>query len=273
MTATTETTDERIAARRAELMKQRADRQDELDLPRTLTMRQVRDYVAVTATIDQQIAAFNAAVAAYAALPSLDADIKWRDFLTPARQTIDGELLAMHPRIRNKTELEQQQRLMFSIRLIDHGWAANKLPAPIIDLSHSRLGELMAAAGYDVVGLELLRGPNGFRGSLPETEQRIKELTKQRAEAQAALDMLLRTDEERATQDAESAQLRDAFNAMHCKYTDGGYVAHTEPGGDVLEPSAMTDLQRRAIEKMDAVEREYRQGVIDRQVGRATATG
>jgi hypothetical protein len=56
----------------------------------------------------------------------------------------------------------------------------------------------MAAAGYATDG-PALRGPNGFRDSLPDTEQRIKDHAKQRTAAQAALDAALLTDEERAT--------------------------------------------------------------------------
>jgi hypothetical protein len=262
MMTTTPTTDERIATRRATLTKARAVRKDELDLDRTLTMRQVNTYVAETTILDKQIAAFNTTVEKWAALPTLDADNKWFKFLTTSRKTIDAEILAMPPRIRNEKELEQQQRLVFSMRFIDFGDAANRLPAPIIDLSSTRVGELMKAAGFDVAG-QALRGPNGWQGSLPEVEKRIKELTKQRTEAQAALDALLITDEERTAQEAESAELAAAFNAMHCKYIDGGYVGYTD--GDVLPVSEMTPLQKRAIERMDTLEREYRQSVVERQ--------
>jgi hypothetical protein len=151
------------------------------------------------------------------------------------RKILCDELLAMPPRVRDKAAIERQQNLTFSIKLIDFGFAANRLRAPIISLESTRVGELMVEAGYDVVGLELLRGPNGFRGSLPDTEQRIKDLTKQRTEAQAALDVLLRTDEERAQQEAEDNAFHEAINTMDLAHgADGQSLVAFTKDGDVL---------------------------------------
>lgn len=248
------TADDRITARRAELMKQRAERQDELDLPRTLTMRQVREYLSETAKVDQQVAAFDATVERWAALPPLEPDVKWRDFLVAARQTIDGELTAMHPRIRNKEELAQQQDLTFCLRQIDTG-----LSPTAVTLAPTRLGQLMAEAGYDVDG-PALRGPNGWQGSLKEVEQRITTLTRQRADAQAGLDSALISDEERAAQEAEAKQLRDAYNGLNVKVGDAsGLVAYRD--GAVLPLDEMTELERRAFEKANAAFRAEREPV------------
>jgi hypothetical protein len=263
----TPTIDARITTRRTDLTKARAERLDPLDYPRTWTQRQVNVYDAETATLDRKIAAFNTAADTLAALPTLDADTKWRDHLVAWRATIDGELLAMPPRIRNEKELELQQRLTFSMRLIDFGFAANRLPWPIVSLASSRLGELMQHANYTIDDPGL-HGPRGFLGGIAEVEQRLKALTAKRTAAQAALDLLLRTDEEKAQQDAESAELNAAFNGLHCRLgSDGGHVAHDDYG-DVLPVDKMTDIQKRSIERMNAIERTYRQSVIDRQSGR-----
>ena len=74
----------------------------------------------------------------------------------------------------------------------------------------------MVAAGYDVDGPGL-RGPAGWQGSLPDVEARLKTLTRQRAEAEAALAVLLRSDEEQAAQEAEAQGHRAALRTMRLK--------------------------------------------------------
>jgi len=98
----------------------------------------------------------------------------------------------------------------------------------------------MIAAGYDVAG-PALYGPRGFRDSLPETERRLKVLTRQRADAQAALDAVLRTDEEQATRDAEDAVFYATMKTMQCNVdsTGTGFVAFTTDG-DPLDVADMT---------------------------------
>lgn len=245
---TTQTTDTRIAARRAALTKQRAERKDELDLPRTLTMRQVREYASETAQLDATIAGFEAKAAAWAALPSLEPDATWLAHLTTWRTTLCDELMTIKSPIRDREVKQRADSLTFSIKLIDFGLGINRLPEPIIDLRHLRLGELMELAGYATFG-EALRTPRGWRGSLPEVGQRIKALTAQRAAAEAALDALLLTDEERAKVEAESQAHRDALNTMDLKgNADGtGLVAFTKDS-DPLDVAAMTEVQRKAFE-------------------------
>lgn len=251
---TTQTTDARIEARRADLTTQRAERLDPLDYPRTWTQRQVNVYEAETARINAEIVDFEARVAAHAALPPPEPDQQWLAHLTSWRQTIDAELLAMPPRIRNNKELEQQQRLTFSIRLIDFGLGVSTL-GPIVSLSSTRVGDLMAASGYVTDG-PALRGPNGWRGALPETEKRIKTLTKQRTAAQAALDAALLTDEERATREDEHRAFRETLRTMHIRMngTGTGLVAYTDDD-EVLDVADMTPAQRQAFEWSDAASR------------------
>ena len=105
------TTDTRIEARRAHLTKERAERKDELDLPRTMTTRQVNEYLAETAKIDKKIATLNTAVAAHAALPSIEPDQRWRDFLTSSRDTCSAERLAIKSPMRDKSLMERAQGL------------------------------------------------------------------------------------------------------------------------------------------------------------------
>jgi hypothetical protein len=263
-TMKTPTFDERIVARRIAWVALRAARKDPDDM--TLSPNARRDYLAETTKIDQEIAAFNTTVEKWQALPSIEPDTRWLDFLTPSRATLSAELMAIKSPIRDKSVMELASRLDWAIKLLDHGLGISTIGA-IVDLSSTPIGQLMMAAGFDVAG-PALRGPNGFRGSIKETEQRIKELTKQHADARAALDLVLRSDEERATQDAESAALNVAFNGLHAKFVDGGYVAHTDDG-DVIPASDLTDIQKRAIDRSNALERAYRQSVIDRQSGRA----
>ena len=136
-TTTTPTTDEIIASRRNELHKQRAARKDALDLPRTMTTRQINEYEAETAKIDKAIAAFNTTVETYMALPPLEPDERWRDFLIASRATLNAELLAIKAPIRDDVTRERARALGWSIELIDHGLGISKL-GPIIDLSSNR---------------------------------------------------------------------------------------------------------------------------------------
>jgi hypothetical protein len=244
------TTDARIVARRLHLTRLRAERKDELDLPRTLTMRQVREYATETAKIDQQIADFEAKAAAWAALPTLEPDTKWRGHLVAWRETLNAELLAMHPRIRNEKELDQKTALDWAIRLIDFGLGISSLG--IVTLEPSRIGPLMQAAGYEVQG-EALRGPRGWRGGLAEVEARLKALTKQRAAAEADLTSVLLTDDERVKAEAESQAHRDALNTMDLKANaDGtGLLAFTK-NGDPLDVADMTPAQRAAFTRFEA---------------------
>lgn len=252
MTTTTPTLDERITTRRATLTKALAARKDPLDLP-PMTQREENAYVAETAKIDAKIATLNTTVATYAALPSLDTEIAWLGFLQSSRKTIDAEILAMPPRIRNEKELEQQQRLVWSMRLIDFGFGI-AVHLPIVDLSSTRIGELMAAAGYATSGPEL-RGPRGWQGPIKETETRIKHLTAQRATAQAALDVVLLDDTERAKHDAASAARRAVLDSLHLKMnsTGTGYVPCDEYG-DVRDPATLTPEQRDTLDRENATE-------------------
>ena len=264
---TTQTTEARIEARRLHLTKQRAERKDELDLPRTLTMRQVREYASETALLDQNIADFESKAAAYAALPTLDADTKWRDHLVAWRATLNAELMAIRTPIRDDATRDRARSLGFQIELIDEGFGIAKLP--VVDLSSTRLGELLKASGYETQG-EGLRGPRGWRGGIKEVEARIAALAEQRAADERALDAALMDDAERAKADAASQAHRDALNRLHLRInSDGsGYVAHDEYG-DVRDLAMLTPAEREVFDRADGA---YRQARLDRAMGREPVT-
>jgi hypothetical protein len=252
MTATYET---RIAERRASLMKQRVERMDELDLPRTMTQREVNAYIAETADLDKRIADFESTVAAWAALPTLDADTTWLAHLNEWRQTLCDELLAIKPPIRDKAVKDHHDRLTFAIRLIDFGFGIAKT-LPIVDLSSTRIGELMREKGYETQG-EALRGPRGWRGSIKEVERRVKALTQERAAAQALLDVALLTDDERAKAEADSAL--ETMDVRQNQKGDG--LAAWTLDGDPLAVTDMTPEQRAAFTWFERVSFPPRQTV------------
>jgi hypothetical protein len=80
---------------------------------------------------------------------------------------------------------------------------------------------------------------------LPEVEQRISDRARKR-DAAALADALL-TDDERA-------EPRDAFNSMRVK-VNGDRFGTYKSDGDVLDVTEMTPLQRKAFERMDAMQR------------------
>src|SRR2546422_5054921 len=99
----------------------------------------------------------------------------------------------------------RSQNLTVSIRSIDFG--AGEFRDSQWARETSRLGELMVASGYAVVGADPSRAYVGtlpWRGSLKEVEQRLKETARRRAQAQQQLDSALLDDDVRATQEAEA---------------------------------------------------------------------
>jgi hypothetical protein len=173
--------------------------------------------------------------------------------LTSAPQTLAAERMTIKSPIRDPHILGVERNLSLSIRCIDRGRAVFNDTG--WELENSKLGELMRAAGYQQVGADPGRhyvGQLPWYGSLPEVERRIADLAKKRQAAQAALDEALMADDERAKREAESAKLREAFNAMRVKVgADGLLVAYREDG-DVFPTSEMTELQRQAFERVNA---------------------
>lgn len=236
------TTHERLA----QLTKESAT----LDTRRNQAQQEVDTCSARMESLAQRASAIHVATTTLAHLAPLAPEQKWLAHLTTWRKRLCDELLAVPRRNRDRVEMDRQQNLTFSIRLIDFGLGGTLL-SPFLDLSSLRVGELMAEAGYATSGPEL-RGPRGWLGSIPEVKQRIEDVTKQRAKAQAALDDALMTDEERATHEAEDRVFRETLNTMDIRINDDpnvpGLVAYTKDG-DVLTESEMTAAQRKAFER------------------------
>lgn len=222
-----------------ELAARRATRKDELDLPRTMTPREVQTYIAETAELDATLRALRAAEATLVEADArLVADRAWLAFLTQARVTLCDELLSIKSPIRDRATKDRATALDFSIRLIDVGTGISTL-GPIVTLGPTPIGQLMAAAAYVTDGQDLY-GPRGWQGSLKETERRIAESVKRQTAAKAALDRILRADDQQAH--------REVLNSMEIRNSaDGnGLVAFVD--GEPLPVSAMTPEQQAAFE-------------------------
>lgn len=233
--------------RLAELAAQRAARKDTLDLPRTMTQREVNAYHAETVALDAKIHALRTASDTLAEVgPALDANTKWLGHLTAWRAALVAELLQIKFPIRDRSVKERADALDFSIRLIDYGLGASTL-GPVLTLAATPIGRLMREADYATES-PALTGPRGWRGSVKDVEERIKALTQQQATAQAHVDAALLTDAERATREAAHATRRELLESMQIRRNaDGtGLVAFT-PDGDPLDPAAMTPEQRTAF--------------------------
>ena len=236
----TPTTDARISTRLAELTTQRAAIPDAVaDESRASEARE----------IDARIHAIRTTTEALASMP-LEPETKWLGHLTAWRDTLSTELLALPRIIRDKPRLDLQANITFSLKLIDFGLSAGGGHlGPVVDLSSLRIGELMAAAGYATSGPDLY-SPNGWRGSMPEVEKRIKQLTKQRAEVQAQLDEVLITDGERATREVEHAAYRATLNAMIIRgNSEGTGLVVVDDDGDIRE---LTEPERAAFDWFEA---------------------
>lgn len=245
------TTDERITTRRAALTKQRAERKDPDDL--MLSPHARRAYTTETDRLDAKIAAIPTASAALAELGSVEPLTRWRDFVTKARDTLSAERLQIRSPIRDREVVRRAEDLEFGIKLIDKGFGIAKMG--IVTLEPTRIGELMQAAGFAVAGAGL-RGANGWGGALPEVEARIKDLTRRRAAAQAALDEALLTDEERTQKEAEGQAYRDALKAMTIRGgADGVSLVAYDEWDAPIDRATLSELQQKAIAWFEAAQR------------------
>jgi hypothetical protein len=217
---------------------------------------------AEAARLDRQLAEVHAAASTCAALGSAEADEKWLDFLTAARATLSAELLAFKSPIRDPKKLGLQQNVRLSIRCIDRG--SGVLEGTGYELTNTRLGELMREAGYAVMNADPSRNYAGVMpwfGSMLATEERLGALGEQRAKAAAALAEALLTDDERSGREAEARQHRDALNGLYIKVSGDGtrLVAYKTRQAfrddEPYELSDMTEVERRAFERMDAAHR------------------
>lgn len=114
-----------------------------------------------------------------------------------------------------------QTNITLSIRTIDFGLVIKDTG---YDLTTLRLGQLMIAAGYEIVGADPDRNYSGelpWHGSIKEVEHRIKDRERRRQQAQAALDEALMDDDVRAKRDAESDIRREALNALPTRKVRG----------------------------------------------------
>ncbi len=242
--------DERIAARRAALQKRLDAIPDDGTLPLSTTFDARAALQADRVQVGREIADLNTKVDTWAALPTPDADVKWLAHLNAWRTTIGDERLTIKSPIRDRDIKERAQRLEWTIKLIDKGLSIGSFP--IITLSASPIGPLMAAAGYVTEG-PALHGANGFLGGIEDVEQRIKNTTKHRAAAQAALASVLLTDDERAAKAAEDKVFYATINTMRCRVSSDGKSLIAETlDGDPLDVADMTPEQRTALERFEA---------------------
>jgi hypothetical protein len=252
ITATPDATDARVEKRLAELTKQRAARKEADDLPRSMTQRELNAYLAETTALDAQINALShAAAAASFPGPTLDADVEWVAFLNRSFDAIGDERMTIKSPIKDPELKRRADDLGWSMDFIHRGFKGKVTDLPIVTLAPTAIGRLMLAAGYAVEG-DGLRGPRGWRGSLPEVEARVKALTAEREKATAKLNALLVSDAERMAQEAEQHSHRAALATMNVTLNEEGtgLVAFTKDG-DPLAVSDMTPEQRAAFERFE----------------------
>src|SRR5260221_6338911 len=115
-----------------------AARKDPLDLPRTMTQREIDAYVTDSAMLARRRSSARIAAHTLAEVePQLAEFTAWRDHLTEWRQTLCDQLLDLPPRA------PQANGLKLSIIRIDRGTNFEEAQPAWIPLD-----DLMAAAGY-----------------------------------------------------------------------------------------------------------------------------
>ena len=204
------------------------------------------------ATVEQQLATLNAAVAAVQSLGSTEADEQWLAHLTAWRETLCDERMEIKSPIRNPVLKARETNLSLSIKTIDRGLRV--LDNSGYDLTTIRLGELMIASGFAIVGADPATNYAGtlpWCGSMPEVEKRIATLAAKRQQAEAALDAAVLTDDERHAIETEAAARRTALNALIVKVSlDGASLVAYK------NRQAFYDNQPYAPEEMTPIERE-----------------
>jgi hypothetical protein len=229
----------------------RAARLDPRDLPHTTTRREADAYAAETAALDHRAETAKAAMATLATLATDDADAEWLDRLNVWRKTLCDELLALPSRIRDARTLGVQKNVTLSIRAIDFGGGQFRNSG--WELESSRLGALMIADGYEVVGADPAQNYGGrlpCHGSIKEVEHRMKDAARRRARAQAQLDSALMDDDERAKQEAEAKELREALNSLRVRHgADGRSLLVVDRDNEPIDETTLTPVERRALER------------------------
>ena len=166
---------------------------DPLDYPGDWTQRQRDTYETRRSWLRAKIQDASAAQAVLASVvPQMAALEEWRAFLVPTRATLCAEVMALG-KPSSSREFGQRQNLLLSIQVIDRG--VRVIEDSGYSLATLRLGALMRAAGFPQsapVGNQMVGDMSFYYGSLPVVEERIKELTKLRDDAQYRLDAALR---------------------------------------------------------------------------------
>lgn len=209
----------------ASIREELAAMENQLDTPGDWTLRERRAYEGRRALLDLRANAIVRASARLAALAEADAvaaaDQKWLEYLAAWRQFLCDEFLALPPRIETRNDEGKYQNLKLSITAIDRGLGV--LKGSGYALETLRLGALMRDSGFQpapaVDGQAFDRLP--WYGSVAETEDRIKDLGKERAAAQTELDDALEDDTTRARVTAHAANRAAELNAGPQRKTRG----------------------------------------------------
>jgi len=218
----------------------------DLDVRRLQAQADVDACTAQIEALSQRSSDVQVASTTLASLPPVGPLLEWRDHLPVWRENFVTRLLAVAPDDHDRATQELQQGLRLSIANIDRGCGFWPNGAPMIGIP---LAEAIAAAGYEPPAN---RPGVAWYGNLQEVEHRIKQWTKQRDEAQAALDNALLDDDERAKQDAEREQYGQTYESLRFKIgTDGHLVPHRVNGSELPE-SEMTPDQKKVLERANA---------------------
>lgn len=161
-----------------------------LDLPASWTRRQIDEHETRRMTLDNNARRIQSELER---LIEHDTQLRpleeWREHLLAWRRTLADELSAL-PAPKSPREQGVIQNYTLSLRAIDDAFR----PDTGYALQSLRLGALMAAAGFvaDTPADGQMFGNLAWHGSLPNTDYRIADLTKRRAETQGHLNAAMK---------------------------------------------------------------------------------
>jgi hypothetical protein len=223
------------------------------DLPFATTKREQEEIARQRIDLDRRLRRARAALDELAACKAADPDPNWIDFLRVARDTLTSELMAIAT---DRKAFPRRHVLTLSVHVIDRGPDLLTNSGFMVDTLP--IGDLMKAAGHQIVGADPLHNysgeipwPSGAHG-LHDLERVIKANDRRRARAQAQLDEALMDDEEREARDAEAVRQRKVLDELRIKHDPSGRPRPRDAEGNFLDPADLTEDQRAAFEKVYA---------------------
>jgi hypothetical protein len=226
----------------ASLQQELASMLSPLDIPGDWSLRQRDDYERQRSELRGRIQTADMSVHTIRKrAPQLQDAAEWLTHLQSWRTLVVDELLAMPNRVYTPQDIGRRESLSLSLTCIDRG--VQHIVGTGLSLETLRLGQLMKDSGYTECppSPDRVWGCLPWNGSMPETEQRVRELMAEVTDAEARLDLALLDDEARAKRAAEERARYQELAGRPTRKTRGdGSQYDKYPDGRIVEVTPAT---------------------------------